>query len=172
MPPATSSPNTPPHPRAERFGQSSRGGSWVAGAPSFAFCAKGGSVLCSRVPHPSFLRVRFFSSGPCSPPHARTHICHPEEVRPQVFMWMNDEPGSPAGAAFTPVAAGRGICFCFFGCPTRRSCVWVLVFCLPLSCMRVPHPSCPPYAQAELARFKTSRRVGRCFVVGCRTLRF
>ena len=56
-------------------------------------------------------------------------------------MRMNDEPGSPAGAAFAPVGVGRGICFCLFGCPTRRSCVWVLVLCLPLSCMRVPHPS-------------------------------
>jgi hypothetical protein len=93
-------------------------GFFLAGALSFAFCAKGGS-------------------GPFSPTRARAYNCHPEEVGPHVFMRTNNEPGPPAGAAFAPVGVGRGICFCFFGCPTRRSCVWVFVFCLP----RVPHPS-------------------------------
>jgi hypothetical protein len=128
-----------------------------AGAPSFVPALRAGGACALE-------DVAKRGSLPCSPTRARTHICHPEEVRPHVFMRMNDEPGSPAGAAFAPVGVGRGICFCFFACPTRCSCVWVLVFCLPLSCMRVPHPSCPPYAQAELARLKTSRRVGRSLV--------
>ena len=83
----------------------------------------------------------------------------------------NDEPGSSRARValarcekVAPVGVRRGICLCFFRCPTRRSCVWVLVFCLPLSRMRAPHPSCPPYAQAELARLKTSPRMGRSLV--------
>jgi hypothetical protein len=81
-----------------------------AGAPSFVpalraggACAledvaKGGSVLCS-------------------PPRARTQICHPEEVRPHVFMQPNDEPGPPAGAAFAPVGVGEGSASAFSGAP-------------------------------------------------------
>jgi len=83
----------------------------------------------------------------------------------------NDEPGSSRARValarcekVAPVGVRRGICLCFFRCPTRRSCVWVLVFCLPLCRMRAPHPSCPPYAQAELASLKTSRRMGRSLV--------
>ena len=83
-----------------------------AGAPSFVPALRAGGAC-------ELEDVAKDGSLPCSPTCARTHICHHEEVRPQVFMRAN-EPGSPAGAAFAPVGVGRRICLCFFGCPILR----------------------------------------------------
>jgi hypothetical protein len=89
-----------------------------AGAPSFVPALRAGGACALE-------DVAKGGSAPCSPTRAHTHICHHEEVRPHVFMRMNDEASAFAfsGAPHAVLACGSSFSVSrspACGCPILR----------------------------------------------------